>query len=276
MKIIDNNIFTLNGNFDLPISSQCTMNCKGCSYLDYLDIGNTIKDNMTLNDIKYICDKLINLKIKLSKLTFLGGEPTMNSDFLEMAKYIFKYKGIIYDGLKIVSNGTKINSKFLKSLKYFDSVRFSIYPTNIELKNKIEDSGLSDYIKTKCNLEFLIIDEFNQHGKEDLDIDYSKDLNWSRCWYKDWCRVITTKGIFRCFILYNHKKDICDFEDRQKLIDYIEKQAPFKTCEICPQPSKIEKWISLNQTNDSKALKVGLQYINKWEDNIYFIEKYEK
>lgn len=257
--------YTLKGNFDLLLTGACTLSCKGCTYLDYKDVGCTISRTLRLDDVKYIINKLLKLDIKLETLTLLGGEPTLHPKYIGIVKELYKFKGLVYDKLRIITNGTNLNKDFLDSLDYLDIVRFSIYPNSKEIETSLYNSGLFELIKSKCRVVIRNYTTFSKYGEEQNGLEYSKQLNWDRCWAKDRCRPITVDGIYRCYIAYNSKTNICDYSNREQLIDYINNNTnPLNICEACPMPCKEISLESIDTAKDAMMVDRGVMLINKW------------
>ena len=64
-------------------------------------------------------------------------------------------------------------------------------------------------------------------------------LNWDRCSKKNKCRVINLDGLYRCTVTYSEKKDMVEWEDRNKIIEHMEQQdVPLSHCKDCPQQLK--------------------------------------
>lgn len=256
-------MYTLSGNFDLQLTPACTLSCKGCSTTDYMSIGNTICNLMTRSDLEQIVNNLIDNKLKVETLTFLGGEPTIHPNFLEFVKYLHTFKGVVYDKLILHSNATNITDDFLESLEYFDILKISTYPVSVELKNEIIKSGLYDYFISK-NVEVLFRHQFYfyNYGVEDENHTYTQELNWERCFMKDSCRVITPDKIYRCALAYNERKEGVNFTDRQSIINYIENQnKPLDLCKTCPFPPKVTEWGSNHNERDKKNVDLAIQKI---------------
>lgn len=263
----NSDIYTLNGNFDLILLSACTMSCSGCSYLDYLDDGCTIDGSLKIENVKEIVTNLLKLKVKLKRLTMLGGEPTIHPQFLEIVKYLHQHKGIVYDELKVITNGTFFNERFLHSLEYLDSVRISIYPLNKELETAIIKSKLANFIKSKCHLEFYRRNEFEDYNNPIPN--YTANDKWNICWKKQWCRVLMPEGIYRCNIAYNDKTEVCDFTSKQKLINYIENNdIPLEKCKTCPIPCEMIEWKSNNEERDTRNIERGIRLIEQWKTTL--------
>lgn len=264
-------IVTVEGNYALLLTQACTMSCSGCTYLDYKDMGNTICNPMRFDTVKEIANSVMDMRVKLSKLGFMGGEPTLHPEYPEMAKWLSQYKGILYDDLIIHTNGTNLNKWFIEALDYIDVLKFSIYPLNSEIKSEMIESGFDEYIRNKgIDIWYKEQNEFYDYENERDDIEYNQQLNWERCWAKEYCKVITKEGVFRCYITYNRDTEICDFEDRDKFIHYLtQTDEPMEACKTCPMPPKTKKWESNNSERDKKAINHGIKLIRNYRDNIY-------
>ena len=262
-------LYDLRGNFDIPILSNCTLACTGCTYLDYMNSGCTIDSTMRLDNIQRIIENLKRLEVRLYRITFLGGEPTIHPEFLEMAKLLSCYKNVIYKELKLITNGTQLNEDFIKSLDYIDSVRVTIYPSTVDIRKAMDTTGLSEYISSKCQFGFLYVSEFEDYGTKQSELEYSQQLNWKRCTKKNWCRILTEDTVYKCGISYNHRSEGCSYESRDEFIKYIENQThPLDLCENCPTPPNFVPWSSNNEERDTKMVKRGIQIISNWRETI--------
>ena len=174
---MDTDRYTLTGNFDLLITGGCTMSCKGCTYVDYPGMGNTICKTMQPEEILEIMNKLANENLLLSSLTLLGGEPTIHPQFLEITKLLAPFKGKVFDWFQVFTNGTNLTPLVLEGLKNVDSVKFSVYPGNKSLIQKLKTSKTLQQIKETCVVNFFERDWFYAYGQEDPDYEYSQSLN---------------------------------------------------------------------------------------------------
>lgn len=266
-------IYTLSGGLGVLLTPSCTLSCKGCTYLDYLNEGCTVKKPLSLNDIKKIVNFFLSSKIRIQNLTILGGEPTLHHEYLEIIKYLYSFKGTIYYNLQVDTNGTFIQQDFIKSLDYVDSVRLSIYPNTKEILSQLKSTGLLKFMESKCEVRVYENSSFLQYGKKIDGLAYSQKLNWDRCHsLKQHCRIIDTKAIYRCPISYNHKKEYCLLsESRSNIIKYIENNSqPLDLCEKCPMPCQTAPCISKNNEKDLKATSNGLAFIKGWKLNNSF------
>lgn len=255
----------LKGNFDLLITGGCTLSCKGCSYLDYLDLGNTICSFIRPVDLELILEKLANLDLILESLTLLGGEPTLHPELDMLAEIGNNYKNKSIKNLYLHTNGTFLNNKFASSIEFFDKIILSSYPTTRQIVSEIEKTNFfKKYYKKFYHKE---IENFLDYGTKRDALEYNEFLNFSRCKSKEKCRVITVNGIYRCFVSYNNKKDICDFKSKEKLIQYINNDdTPLESCKNCPWPPREVKWRSNNEKKDAERVKQGLKYIKELDN----------
>lgn len=258
-------IYTLKGNFDIELTPSCTLNCKGCTTTDYMNLGNTICNLTTFSEIEKIVDNLKKNKLKVDTLTFLGGEPTIHPEFLKFAEYLYNFKGVIYEKLVLHSNATNINEDFIKSLDFFDIIKFSFYPISKVLRNEIINSGLYKLmVSKKVKVWFKEQYTFLDYGKKDDRYEYTKELNWKRCHLRNTCRIITGNEIYRCAIAYNERKEGIDFSNKDEIIKYIENDTiPLNLCETCPFPPKSINWESNNPEKDKRITDLAVKKIRK-------------
>ncbi len=253
----------LTGNFDLMIQSTCNLHCKDCTVLDFLGheySGQTMK----LEDVVTINEKLIRLGVVLERLTLLGGEPTLNKDIIKIIKYLSKFKNITFQELKLITNGLNFKKDIIKSFEGLDSLRISVYPYSLNLKKELLRSSLYKYLQSITKLEIMKFNHFFSNGVEDPKYDYSKELNWKRCWYKDFCRHITVDGLYRCSILENVGQELCDMTDKNELINYVNSDVPYDYCKKCPQPALKKPWQSNNLKVDNCNVERGISFIREW------------
>ena len=253
----------LPGNFDLMIQSTCNLHCKGCSVLDWK--GNEyLGQTMKLEDVININEKLIKLGIIVYRLTLLGGEPTLNKDIIKIIKYLSEFKNITFKELKLITNGLYFKKDIINSFKYLDNLRISVYPYSKDMEIELKNSHLLEYLESITNVEIKEEFYFQAHGSPDPKMEYSKELNWERCFQKYFCRHLTINGMYRCTILENVGQEFCDMSDKNKVIDYIKSDVPYDYCEKCPQPALSKPWQSNNPEVDKRNTKRGISLIKEW------------
>jgi len=118
---------------NLVISEYCNLKCPYCFQ------NNHPKKFMKFSTFKAILDNADEFCNK--EVVFFGGEPTLNRNFIKMAKYA-KDNGWT---TKITTNGALIGSIFTWG-KYFDSIVISIEPT-LELTKKIRHLDNFEFMK---------------------------------------------------------------------------------------------------------------------------------
>ena len=253
----------LSGNFDLMIQSTCNLHCKDCSILDWK--GNEYPgQTMKLEDVININEKLIRLGIIVERLTLLGGEPTLNKDIIKIMKYLSEFRNVTFKELKMITNGLYFKKDIINSFKYLDNLRISVYPYSKDIEIELKNSHLLEYLESITNVEIKEEFYFSVYGTEDPKLEYSKELNWERCWKKDWCRHLTVDGLYRCDILENLGQEFCDMTDKNTLINYVKSDVPYDYCEKCPQPALSKPWQSNNPEVDKKNTKRGISLIKEW------------
>lgn len=120
----------------LAINYHLTRNCNmGCKYC-FATFEEATKTNLSLIEKKLIIKKSSKY---FDKMTFVGGEPLLDKDLVELIKYS-KELGMT---TMLVSNGSMITDNFLESLKdHLDWVSLSI-------DSLIEENN--NFIGRKCN-----------------------------------------------------------------------------------------------------------------------------
>jgi hypothetical protein len=253
----------LRGNFDLMVQSTCNLHCKNCSVLDWKG-GEYPGQTMKFKDVININEKLIGLGVTLEKLTLLGGEPTLNKDIIKIINYLSEFKNKTFKELKLITNGLNLKEDIVKSFEGLDGLRISIYPHNLNMKEELVRSPLYKYLQSITNLEIIDCKYFFVNGLKDPRYEYSKELNWKRCWKKYWCRHLTIDGLYRCDILENVGQELCDMKDKNELINYVHSNDPYEYCEKCPQPALMKPWQSNNLKVDNRNAERGLSLIRNW------------
>lgn len=256
-------VYVVKGNTDLMIYRHCNFTCSNCSEIDFTECGikyGKTNETMSLQDVKDICNKCIRNKIKFESLTLLGGEPTMHPQFAEIVNHIFGFKRLLYERLRIFTNGTGFTKNNVELMKRFDKVFISIYPSSTIIEEEMEKTGLANQIRSQTNLTFVKRDEFYSYGEEDPNLEYDKDLNWKRCTLKDECKTLTKKGFYRCFILKNKGLEACELK-QEDMKEYTERTEPFDYCEFCPFPPLTKEWKNNHPDHDQKSVDIGVQRI---------------
>lgn len=144
-------------NLEILLNRNCNFNCEYCHIVD-----NSIKENsQSLSTIK----RLLTIH-NFESVFILGGEPTLNINFLEIIQEINKYP--IH--LNIYSNGT-VSKKILEQIKDFN-IKFilSFHSSQMSIKDFIIKAG---YIKRFFDISIVIMG--TQKDKEIMN-NYKKIL----------------------------------------------------------------------------------------------------
>lgn len=283
--------YTLEGSYDITLTDYCNLNCKGCCALDWLEEGKIVVDKNNLDSVKSMVSNLQRLDLRLQELKLTGGEPTLCNDLGEIIEYL---KSIdIADCLTIVTNGLNFTDKVVRSIMKLDRIMISVYPvpTSFDKDKKSADSHrkkptfmLSDIIKksdlgksigSKVELDFWHQWTFEQHGQPQDGVEYSQELNWERCYQKDDCRQITNDGGYICTQTYNKRIEMCSWDDRQKVIDFFERDKPMNNCKVCPFPPKRMEWDTNDLPIDTRNYLRGIELIqNCQQKTLDFVKNY--
>lgn len=128
------------------ISSVCNLNCKYCYATDREELSHP---QMELADYRRVIDEILTINPETS-FTITGGEPLMNKDYINIARYINE-RGCNVD---LLTNGTLINDKNIKHIKEcFWRVTISIDGSTKEKHERFR--GSNTYDRTQRAIDFL-------------------------------------------------------------------------------------------------------------------------
>ena len=193
---------------------------------------------MTLQDVKKIVENLIDIKVGFAELTLLGGEPTINPQFVEIVDYLSKFKGQLYTILRVITNGTNLKPHIVESFRKLDYVVLSLYPDTKSIIDKMKKSGLYEYFDNNLTFNIWYSKEFFVYGTGG---ESDRLGNWEKCWAKKRCRNLDSSGLYMCYILYGKKMNVCNLTNQQEVVDYFKTES-FSLCEFCTQPPPTEPW----------------------------------
>ena len=131
----------------LSLSSKCNLNCKYCYATDRIE---SKYPKMTLSDYQRVVDEICDFS-KYAKFTLTGGEPLLNPNCIDVAKYI-KLKGHYVD---LLTNATLVNDALADKIKdFFDKVTISLDGSSKELHELFRGSGTHE--RTCKNIDLLV------------------------------------------------------------------------------------------------------------------------
>lgn len=139
------------------ITYACNLYCKHCINGDYL---NRRDNSISFGDFKKIIDN-ISATSKIDYIHFLGGEPTVRKDFIEICTYL-DYKKIKFG---FNTNTLKLNTNYIRklmNLNYLDNIVISLEGPNEQINDIIRGKSV-----------FKIIDRTLDNMKE-LGFDFKK------------------------------------------------------------------------------------------------------
>jgi len=117
------------------VSSDCNMYCKFC----FAEWRN-YKEQLPIEKVKYIIDKLINYGLEAINLT--GGDPLLRDDIINICKYC-KEKGLM---TIISTNGIKLQEN-KDILNYIDSINLPLDSCSSAIHNEMRPCAVKDHHK---------------------------------------------------------------------------------------------------------------------------------
>ena len=234
----------ISGSFDLYITNVCNLHCKNCIVLDYK--GEVTIPHLTLQDIKDIVEQIPHT---IEHLQLVGGEPTLHPQLREIVTYL---RGVpnLFERLSIVTNGTNYTTKTLEILEMFDVV---IHTDYVQLGGRTP--RLPNVVTTTYPQA-----HFYEWFNEKPSVQYSKQLNWNRCYMKNECAALTIEGVYHCPITMNERVEVTSYADMGKFRDRTE---PLDFCEQCPMPCETQVWKSNLPSTDNRVYTKGRRNLIK-------------
>ncbi|KKL79635.1 hypothetical protein LCGC14_2012860, partial [marine sediment metagenome] len=134
-------------NIYLYITEKCQLRCGHCY------MGNRLKNNTSMPTEKVFSTLQLWRKMGGSKLSILGGEPTMHEDFVDICRYA---KHLGYEKVILNTNGLR---NTIQQLSQMESNEFSYIQVSLDggssfSHNKIRGSGTFNI--TWSTIEYLI------------------------------------------------------------------------------------------------------------------------
>lgn len=251
---------------ELSINNKCNLQCRECGFLTPNQPKPTISKNII--DEHYNCLKILETNdIEIESLAILGGEPTLNSKFLEEALRRFsKLKNI--KQIELVTNGLLPQNISEKTFSLIDKISISVYTDHMNFI-----TAWKNYVQRKSSRVNLY---FRNQKKWDLNSGnkiVSKEISqkmFENCWYKNHCVTIERGKLFLCSIAAKHLSDIDGLPLHEKItkdeiISFILRKNQLNYCCRCIPEMKLGKVDGGQQcgnANLSRLIDEAIKYMN--------------
>lgn len=240
---------------EISINNKCNLRCKECGFLT----PNQPSPALTQDVIEehYNCLKILEDKnIQIQSLAILGGEPLLDSGYLERAvEKIRTLKNI--KQIELVTNGLLPQNLTETTLSGLNKISVSTYEYDNEFMKTWKD------FVSKKNPEIKI--EFRLQKKWDLnsgnitvDEEMAQNL-FDECWYKKHCVTIERSKLFVCSMAPKHKSDSDGLHLSQELsfaeiVNYMERPKALNHCSKCIPAMKLGK-VDGGVQSDNRCVK---------------------
>jgi MoaA/NifB/PqqE/SkfB family radical SAM enzyme len=148
---------------------RCNFSCSYCPP----HLNDKVSKHKTLDELKRIWLDIVEKSIHRGldyKISFSGGEPTINPNFLLFLEWLSTDDRI--KNIGFTSNGSTAKARYLKAIDYVDYITFSTH-FEFMLVDKFKDTVLSTHLKAielKKNIFVNIMDEhFAKDKVENLE-----------------------------------------------------------------------------------------------------------
>ena len=116
----------INKSIELQINLFCNWTCIACDSFSQFPFPFTKRGTMSVAQVSHFADELIEVNGYFGRLRLLGGEPSLNPNFVEIAKLL--HERLVVPGylgrLEVVTNGSH-QEKILPAKPYIAKVRVS-------------------------------------------------------------------------------------------------------------------------------------------------------
>ena len=160
------------------IGTRCNYNCSYCPDMWH----NYTAQDKSLDELQKGWLKVIeknNSRIQKYELSFLGGENTLNKDFLPFLQWIHNNFRNIISNIGFITNGTASIKYYKEALNYCDWITFSIHSEFMnEYKFFKTVTKINELSKnTKCKIKVNIMNESWHHDRIKIYKNYLDKLN---------------------------------------------------------------------------------------------------
>ena len=159
--------------FEVPVTDDCNLNCKGCLFASNLTQGTELH-NVCYTELEQDAKRMSELFYDVPWIRILGGEPLMHPDIIKILKSYRKY--FPDSEIDLCTNGLlipKMDEAFWKTIKQERiSIHISGYKPVYKLLDKI------DSILKEKDIPYVILkrDEFLKYYTEKANNDMEKSF----------------------------------------------------------------------------------------------------
>ncbi len=148
------------------ITYKCNLFCQHCINGNYLDKKS---DDITFTQFKTIIDN-IQRTIKVDGINFLGGEPILHKDFIQILKYLNEI-GVV---VNFNSNGLGLTKERLNEILCLDNI------SNIVLSLDGPDKETNDQIRGRSVFDMMVsrINYINEYKKAHTKCNANIQINY--------------------------------------------------------------------------------------------------
>lgn len=123
------------------ITQKCNFHCLYCyANAGEIDVNSQKEEGLSLEECFRVVDEV--KKIGFFELVLTGGEPLLNKNVFEIAKYA-KSKGLM---VGLLTNGSLVKNENIEEFKIFDYVKISLDSYDSEANDKLRGKGSFDRI----------------------------------------------------------------------------------------------------------------------------------
>lgn len=162
--------------FEVPITDNCNLNCKGCLFASNITQGTS---HVRLEDIKKDAKKMSELFYDVPWIRILGGEPLMHPDIVEILKYYRKCFGDTE--IDLCTNGLlipKMSKEFWECIKREHiSIHVSGYKPTYNMLNKIDETLKKEGIPYVILKRESFSKYYTEHGDNNMQKSYAKCMS---------------------------------------------------------------------------------------------------
>lgn len=238
----------------LPIALHCNINCASCNMFSPL----CKKELYTLDSVRRDIAVIKEINLNLNRINITGGEPFLNTEIVEILKYIrSEFESIKID---LYTNGLVINNLSDEQLEAiamneieFHITEYGVNPEKLDILYQRLD---------RLNISYVVdyLDENKLFYKKVIDFDKSVPVyEYINCQYYTYCFALFMYNgkLFKCPMalnvdkinMYSNKKieftpndylDLSNVNSVDQIYDFWQSRLPM--CDYCPRVTETFTW----------------------------------